>query len=301
MDRQTSKKVAQTAIRLRALQSDLADESDVTRQKHLLEAIEQSLGEVDDRESFLKYLLEAFPAWEGHKVSHGGTDSGATRSEHDQHDLEDPAFLVQRLIGLAASMSPDQKRALGEQLSQAGLIDHSAEMWSQEAVERLRSAMKLGEGQSVNADRLLELAQALIGFAVNLEQVSWTTWRAAAPRSSVRRGAAIDITIRRYLSGDSEVTRSQVGQDLEQLRRLTASLILALGRASEHFSNGFLARFAPEQIEALVQKPLLPVFQEMAYWRKYKQLTADLNDAAIEQEIKQAIAQFVESLMIGTD
>ncbi len=303
MDRQTSKQVTRTASHLRMLQADFAEDDQVPRQAHLRDTIQRALNQVtpSQRIAFLERLLLKFPAWDGEslKCQVGGPSAG--RSKQDQRDLDDPAFLGQRLADLAPSMSSDQKRGLRQQLRQAGLIDDPVETWSEAAMERFRSAMEMKHEPSIQADRLLDLVPVLVGFVVSLEQVSWATWRAVAPRSSMRQATAIDRTIDQFLSGDAQVTHRQISQDLEHLRRLTASLILALGRTSEQFAHDFLARLSPDHIQALVPKRILSMCQEMLYWRKYKQLTENLSDTAIEKDVKHAIAQFVQSLMVGVD
>jgi len=285
------------------LQTDLADDSDSARQKHLKDTIDRALGEVmpGEREALLKDLLLKFPAWDSHELAHGDDRSEIGLSNQDQRDLEDPAFLVQRLIGVSGSLSPEQRRGLCQQLSEAGLMEDPQQAWPEDSVERLRSTLEMEPDQPIDSKRLLDLVQMLSELTVRIDQVSWATWRNVAPRSALRRGKAINRTVSRFLSGDPQITRSQVSQELQQLRQLALSLIMALSRASEQFANDFLARLAPEHIESLVPKSVLPGHQERMYWRKYKQLTVELSDMAIEQEIKQAIAQYVQSLMIGVD
>ena len=303
MNPRTNKQIAQLANQLRMLQVDLADDGEASRQKHLRATIERTLNEVmpTEREAILKGLLQRFPAWHNHAHVHDTGKPDAGLSEQDRQDLNNPTFLIQRLVELADAMSTEQTRRLSQQLISSGLVKDLEYVWPHESIQKVRSVFDIDPDQTIDPERLLDLVEMLSKHVGSIEKVSWTIWRSVAPRSSLLRGEVITRTLSRYLAGDPQITRHQVSQELLRLRRLKASLITALGRASKLFTSRFVKRLSPQHIQSLVPKRLFAAHQESMCWRKYKELTEDLTDTAIEKEIEQAIAHYVQSLMTGVD
>ncbi|MCA8981727.1 MAG: hypothetical protein KDC14_16980, partial [Planctomycetes bacterium] len=96
-------------------------------------------------------------------------------------------------------------------------------------------------------------------------------------------------------SGDPEVPRGQVQQDLEQLRRLIAGLIGSVGQAGQQIAQEYERKYSPMAIETLV--PPSKWGRKEKLWDKYCELAPDVRER--EREIYQCIATFAESLIKG--
>ena len=63
-----------------------------------------------------------------------------------------------------------------------------------------------------------------------------------------------------------------------------------------------LHKFQPDEIQALVQSEKsggMFVSEEVKCWRKYKELAHALDEATVESEIQNAIAEYAETLIKG--
>jgi hypothetical protein len=294
--------VAATANRLRLIQSDLADESPETRREHMGEVLERALAGVNpgEREAFLSELEEVFPSWDGNvRVAEEGP--AAVAAPADQRELKDPSFLVARLAELAPTLTDVQRRVLTDRLREAGLAPKATggAAWPDEPLEKFRAKVQMRESAPDSA-RLLELATILVEVASSLDQLTWNTWKTVAPRSALRRPAPLAQSMGRFVSGDAEVGRAQVAQDVERVRQLTAALISAVSQIGRQFAQGHLAKFSPNEIESLasMERSVL-VSKEVRCWRKYVELAGALDESAIEAEIMQVLASYAESLMKG--
>ena len=117
-----SRDVAATVNRLRMLQVDLADESDLVRQEQLSEVIKRALAEIvpEQRQAFLEELRDRFPNWDA--GSTGQADQKETITASDMYeDLDDPDFLIEKLTAIAPSLSDDKRQSLAAKLQQSGL------------------------------------------------------------------------------------------------------------------------------------------------------------------------------------
>lgn len=300
-----ARRVAGVANRLRLVQADFADESAETRREMLAEEVRRALGEVgaEDRERFLEALREEFPAWE--MVQPGGAAEEApvaARSATDERELSDPAFLAERLAALAGSMTDEQKRAVEKHLKKAGVVSSPAPGgMPDEAAAVLRKTLGMTDGEALDAARMVKAAALMVEMAASLDQVVWNTWKTLSPRSDIRRGQPVKGTLKRYVAGDGEVAGTQVKQDLERLRQLTAALISSVSQAGRTFAQKHVEKFSPSEIEALAKMGGggLLVSQEVKNWRKYVELAGPVDAISIEGELLAAIAGYAESLMKG--
>lgn len=297
-----SKHVAATANRLRLIQIDFADESADARRGYLSEEIERALDEVvpDQRQAFLSDLLNRFPTWDPNIELGRIEDQVVSRSEFDERELQDASFLVTRLTGLASSLSDGERQAVIERLREAGLAPRSEGGWPEEGVQRIRETLQLSRETSLDPDRTLELVALVTDFAAALDQLVWRAWQNLAPKSTVRSTTPLRTILKQFVTGDQAVPRGQVVHDIRKLRQLIAALVAAAGMGGKH-AAGYLARFAPAEIEAIVRMEgvrFLKAF-EVRCWEKYREMAAELGEAAIENKVREAVAEFAEQLMKG--
>lgn len=301
---ETARRVAATANRLRLIQIDFADESPDVRKEYISEEIERSLQDIvpDERSPFLQMLMDRFPTWDANVEVAADEEAPAARSHVDERELQDPSFLVTRLADLAPTLSGPEHRAVSERLVEAGLVPEGEGSLPARAVETLRSALKIGPEDPIDARRALESIALLAIFATSLDQLIWKAWRKMASRSKTRSTSDMQKTIRRFLAGDQDVPRGQVVKDLENLRKIIASLVAAIGPASRQFAKGINSRLSPEAIKEAIKieggRSWLTA-PEIRYWQRYVELAEVLDEESISKEITDAIARFAISLTEG--
>ncbi len=285
------------------VQADFADQGADVRREYLSEEIERALSSVvpEQRKEFLGELIEQFPSWDAKVEVQLRKDETTDRTLTDERELQDPNFLVARLIDRSAGLGEGERKVLVERLKEAGLARISQGAWPEEAEAALRQNLRLSKDKGVEPTRTLELVGMLADFALRLDQLVWSSWQRIAPRSNIRRDKALQQTLKAFLVGDQDVPRGQVAGDLEKLRQLIASLVAAVGQAGRQFGSRHLARFSPVEIEALasMEGGGFLVSKEVKCWRKYTELADALNEASIDNEIMETIANYAENLMKG--
>lgn len=298
---ETSKLVIATANRLRLVQTDLADEEAEVRQQYLADEVERALAKLvpTERGAFIEALEKWFPTWERVDVSRGAED-GMGQSATDERELKDPSFLVDRLIEVAPSLSDSQRDILAGKLRDAGLSTAGRQVWPESAAEKVRAQLKMPEGTELDPGRALELLGLQLEFAMSLDQLVWSTWKAISPRSDIRGAGELKGSLIPFLQGDQDVPRGEVMMHLEKLRQLTAALVSAISQTGRQFAQDHYTRFSPENIEetSKIQKKALESLG-VAAWRKYKEIFGTSDQATIEREIMQLIADYAERLMKG--
>jgi hypothetical protein len=300
-----SRHIAATANRLRLIQIDFADEQPDVRRGYLSEAVEAALAEVlpEQREAFLKSLMARFPTWDPNVALRGPEEPVPTQSRTDERELQDPSFLVGRLVDMAPEIPPDQKRGLASQLQAAGLAPRARGGMPEEPLNRLREALGLKPDDELDASRILGLLATLADFVCSVDPLVWRTWGKLAPKSKFQSIASLRHTLSRFSTGDQGVGDVQAEEDLLKLRHLIASMVVALGQvgkiAATDVVSSFMTPLAPAKIEDLVkfEKGSIFVAQEVKCWRKYKELAGKLNDVAVEGGIREKVQRFVEELM----
>ncbi len=298
----TIQHVAATANRLRMVQVDFADQDPEVRKEYLAEEVERAASSVapEQRQEFLKALMEQFPSWDAKVEVQLRKDETTERTTTDQKELQDPNFLVARLIECAAELGEGERKVLAERLREAGLATVSQGVWPAESEAQLRQVLRLAE-PAIDPVRTLELVGMLADFALRLDQLCWGSWRRISPKSNIRQDNKLQEALKRNIVGDQDVPRGQVAADLEKLRQLIASLVSAVGQAGRQFASRHVARFSPHEIEALanLESGGFLVSKDTKCWRKYTELADSLNEAAIENEIMETIANYAENLMKG--
>ena len=287
-----------TATRLRQIQADSADEDPDSRQGYLSDEVERAVAELvpNQRQLFLDALKEHFPTWDANMTLHDqSASSSATLSPTDLREWQDVNFVLERLIELSGTLPPDKKKRLIRQLAGAGLIESGVMSIPEEVMEELRSCLQLEADQTFDSARLAEMALRLANLVQSLDQLVWQIWKNVSPRTKLR-STRLQTLMHQFVKGDADVPLTR---DLEQLRHLTASLLSAIAQIGVQFGQVHLARFAPSEIENAVAKESGGMFvaKEVKCWRKYTQLSKTMDDpAAIDSQVKQIIADFVESM-----
>ena len=299
-----SRLVAAAANRLRLIQIDFADESPDVRRGYLSEAVEAALAEVlpEQRDAFLRELMARFPTWDPN-VELRPPEEAVTRSRTDERELQDPSFLVGRLVDMAPDIPDDVRPGLTRQLQAAGLAPRAQGAMPEEPLKRLREALGLKPDAELDALRTLTVLAVLADFVCSLDPLVWRTWGKLAPKSKFQSISALRHILSRFVTGDQGVGDVQAEDDLLKLRHMIASMVVALGQAGKIAATdvvtSFMTPLSPAKIEDLVkfEKGSIFVAQEVKCWRKYRELAGKLNDVAVEGAIHEKVQRFVEELM----
>jgi len=298
--------VAAAANRLRLIQIDFADEAPDVRRSYLTEAVEGALAEVlpDQREAFLKELMERFPTWDPNVVvAAPRQEAPVVQSRTDERELQDPSFLVGRLADMAPQLTDEQRAGLIGRLREAGLAPQAQGVLPEGPLAHVREVLGLKPGAPLDTARILTLLGALADFACSLDPLVWRTWGKLAPMSKFQSMAGLRLLLSRYVGSDSSVTDAQAEEDLLKLRHLIASVVVAVGQAGKIAATdvvtSFMAPLGPAKIHDLVrfEKGSIFIAEEVKCWRKYKDLAGKITDVAVESAINEKIQRFVEELM----
>jgi hypothetical protein len=289
------------AARLRLLQASFADDSLEVRQRTLRDELEQALKTValGQRKECMEALAMEFP------VPEAGKEDAAGKAKVAEPTVpETPSVLVDRLIDLTRVMSPAERESIVAQFAAAGLLPRNgATEISEELRERLQ---KLEPGKRLDQARALRILDVLIEFAWSLDQLVWEVWKNIAPRSIIRHESGKHGDFRKtlgpYLTGDSEVSTEEVKQLVNKTRKLVSGLMAAMGTVGEIHTQKFLKRLSPDSIRTQAEaEPGVFESIEKKCWRKYTTVFAEMNEAAVEREILDAIKKYTEKLVLGAD
>ena len=293
---------ARLAARLRLVQASFADDSPETRERTLREEVEQALKTValGQRKECIEALAMEFP------VPESGKQNGADGKTGRATVPEEPAILVERVIDLMQAMPPNERESIVAQFVAAGLLpagNGATADISEELRERLQ---KLAPGKHLDQARALRILDVLIEFVWSLDQLVWQVWKSIAPKSLIRHetGKHSDFrkTLGPYLTGDSEVSTEQIKQLVKKTRKLVSGLMAAMGTVGEMHSQKFLDRLSPDAIRKQAEaEPGVFESIEKKCWRKYSAVFGEMNEAAMEREILDAIKKYTEKLVLGTD
>lgn len=285
--------MAATANRLRLIQADFADEDVEARQGHLSDEIQRALNTLvpDERQLFLDELSERFPTWDGN-VPLERSATGGAQSLTDQREWQDISFVLERLIELSQTLEDDQRLNLARRLQEAGLTPGGEVHWPDPLVTEMKTLLQMDKDTRLDGVRVLEMAIHLAVFADKLDQLGWRIWKTLAPRSRFRSTDRLKNTMKQFVGGKSDVPLSR---NIEDLRHLLASLLAAIGQIGNQVAQQH-RRFLPAQIEEIVKMEpggFLVNF-ETRCWRRYGELSKDLDNALVDKEVRQIIERFVE-------
>lgn len=290
------------AARLRAVQASWAEEEPDARQLYLEEEMERALDGLapDDRKACLDALAALLP--ETGETAESGKPPPAPATSPSDWPVEK---LVRELGARAANLDPERRAALAAALAEAGLVKAAGDGGSADLPEDFRRRLRLPAGKPVAASHANRLLLQLLETTLTLDQLVWNIWKNLAPGSRLRRDASGEGDFRtltgRYLTGDAEVSFAQVAQALESSRQLIAGLLGALGPVGRGYARKTAGRFSPEAIRELVK--LEPggflTSPDAKCWKKFCELAGELEEAAVERDIHQAIVGYAEELVLG--
>jgi len=298
---------ARLADRIRALQVDLIQEPLQARQEFIANEIKRSMAEIapTQRPEFCSALAEQFPYWDGNDITRrqvGASVQSQTGvdSKSSMTDSQDPTLLVQQLCKLAHKLPQVLKETLIEQLADAGLALRSGPDWPSEPLSKFRNRLQFEDGLHPHAGHVLELTHILSDLTMSIDQIAWNMWKIVAPVSKLHRGAPLQRLMSRFIANDPEITREQVSNELEKLRKLNAALLSSVGETGRQFSSRYGKKFAPTEIEAAVRTDHKKRFASIKIlcWEKYCELAAEnLDEADVDHEIREIVREFVEKVI----
>lgn len=293
-----------TANRIRLLQADLADEDPDVRRAHVTEEVREALSKLvpHDQEPFLEALEARFPAWEAEGMVTRGPSSDAPEAASvaptDLAEFNDAGFLIRQLQKLAKSMSGEQRVRAGEELARSGITTGGASGVSPEAMDRLRAALGLSPEMPVDMERVVHVMATMLEKVVSLDDIAHKNWNKMSENRHSRGRSGLAGTLGKFMVSDGEVGSSQVSDELESFRRLTASLMLALSQSGQA-AYSQMRRFHPDEIEGIIrnEKANLLVSQDVRCWRRYRELAGAMDAGQVEVEVLRSLAGWVNEWM----
>jgi len=285
-------RVEQAASRLRAVQADLADAEEDLREEHLLDELQRSLEGLmpAEREVFLEELGKRFPSWDQAVAPIDREDRAPGRSGVDERELDDPSFLVERLLAIAPRMSEGERATAGRRLASVGLAPAGGEI-SEQSLAFVREMMPGDASGEVDPARCAELAAVLLDFTLKVDKVVWMTWRQMARSATIRRKGGLEAKSMAFASGDPSVSRNEVVEEVELLRRVLAGILAVLPQSGRLCYQRMSFLFPESVMDAAHMEGKKG---ERAYWKKFTELAGDFGQAAFEAEVIRGLAENVE-------
>ncbi|MGI9014801.1 MAG: hypothetical protein ACR2GY_11220 [Phycisphaerales bacterium] len=287
------------ANRLRMIQLDFADEPAEQRQAFLTDELTRALREVppDERNAYLDSLASHFPTWDG-GVEVG--DRSTLQSTVDRAELSDASFLISRLIEISPTLSDRERQVIRDRLASAGLAETAPMLdWRSDASAALGKELGVAATTGLDPSRALDTIDLLVTCLGRLEKLTHKTWQEIAPREKLKEQGRLGRNLARFYSGDTDVSREQIAEDLERLRGLVASMIFAIKTAPREWAHRHLERYAPPAIEAAVAQEGVGFLgkREVKCWEKYQELARDLDQVVMTQEILAVVAEFASRIL----
>jgi hypothetical protein len=285
------------AAQIKLLQANLADDSPATRHQCLRDEIQRHVDQLTPtkRRGHLEALQSRFPSWQGTHAAPTTTAAAAAPS------IDTPEDALSRFLELASGLKPEDKAAISRKLHAAGFLAAQGNGALPELSPEMQKTLGLAPGQPINAERAIKLLTGLAEMVLALDHLVWTLWKQFNPKSSFRKEREFSKLIGPFLGGDPEVPTALVAQPLERTRKLMAAILGALGRGGANFAAKHVARFSPDAIEDLAKlERKFTQSVEAAAWKKYQELFKEYCDeAALDNDVQQAIAKVAESLVQG--
>jgi len=291
MSEATRRLVDDTVERVLAVREDLADEPDDVRHSFIMEEIERSAGSVaeDERGAFLEAVHARLPS---------------------AMDPDADAEAVEAVVGIEAEEPAERATEDGPAAPEAVEVPPQAEPVAAgrgsggaggATVEgAVAKALGLEPGTELDAATAVELLGVLVEMTRGMDQVMWSTWKVLAPRSGIKGSGELLRHAGAYARGECGIDEAR--KSSERLRQLSAALVSAISQTGRQFSMRHAERFSPEQIEAWSAREKKSVGSSAAEcWKKYKEMFGTADQATIEREIQQQIAEYGERLMTGLD
>jgi hypothetical protein len=274
-----------TANRLRLLQRDLADERSEDRASVLTQEVKDAVSKVipEQRRQFLEELRTRFPSFDGVMMP---------QSEAAPALPSDPLVLFDRLANQSASLSAAEKQAVVDRLREAGFpVAGPAASPDKDLVEVSR-LLQMGANVPIEPARAAQLLFVLVDFLSKLDQAAWSSWSQIAPDSEIRKNAALQRAMGRFLKG--EITRQQFAQESDRLLRLTASLIVSLQRVGPGLFRNFFDPVSPATIKEEAVSSGLMRSRDAQWWKIYEDRAGGMDAGSFNTALFTAVARFVK-------
>jgi len=286
------------AARLRLLQASCADDTPESRQAFIFEEIERALQPISPskKRPHLDALTARFPTWSQNPT---GEQEAAAKPASE----ETPEIVFNRFLKTIPSLTPEQKLQFQAKLRAAGWADAPVGALPDDVNSELLQKFRLRNEQIIDIGRLGRLSSALSELFMTLDQLIWSVWKSLAPKSSLRRDASLGdlrMTLGRYLAGEAEISVAQIAAQFDRSRQLTAGILAAIGPSGRNYARRHVQRYSPEAIRDVVKtesSSTLFTSLEAKCWKKYSDLSTELNETTIETEIQDAIVKYAEDLM----
>jgi len=91
----------------------------------------------------------------------------------------------------------------------------------------------------------------------------------------------------------AEISVAQIAAQFDRSRQLTAGILAAIGPSGRNYARRHVQRYSPEAIRDVVKtesSSTLFTSLEAKCWKKYSDLSTELNETTIETEIQDATA-----------
>lgn len=292
------------ATRLRQLRVDSGGEDPHVRKQRIAAEVEQALKAIpaNKKKAYLDALGERLPESKAAMLA-----VSAALTPYEAPDS--PEALAIKLAAAAGGLSEATRQEIAERLKKAGFVlaeqrPQASPAKAAELSQETAAKLFLESGRSLDVERAHKLLAALIEWMTLLEQPAWKLWKDVNPNAKLKRDGIpngdLKAMIGKYLAGDADVSTEQIIAVLQKSRRLVASLMIALGMAGRQYASSHHYRFSPLALEDIARaEKKWSESLEAACWRKYRELAADVSEAAIEKELKDAIAKSAEEVMAG--
>lgn len=287
------------ANRIRLIQVDFADDTPENRQAFLADEIERELADQTParRRALLNELLERFPTWNAKMLS----NQKESETDHDELAASSVPALLDRLVELAPQMTSDDRLTVYVRLEQAGVITkQTCDGWSINTEQAVAEKLGFDQERPFDSDRALQLLAEQTGFISQIDKIVRATWQELSPRSTVASSKELMSIFERFATGDDDVSRSQVGDELERTRRLTAAMIAAIGRLGRVLAENLAREYSPAVLEqAARQDKRWHEGLEVAAWRLFKERSEGLDEAELDREVRRLLVEYTESVARG--
>jgi hypothetical protein len=304
------RKLAGLVASLKVTRAQLAEADGGLRSEQLRDVVQGTVSQIpmQEREAFLRELMDAFPTW-----SSAGPSTPVATPGKNAADLKDPTVLVGKLVELAKGMTDSQKSAVAGVLATAGLsvketiretvkvpVPGSGGALPEATQAEIRKLLKLAPDAPISAERLAEVSAMLVDFTLRLEQWGCSYWRSIAPEARTQLFQVLERDLAKFLAGDEKTTRDVVGDSVHNVRSLVSLLMKSAGDAGKQFSRDHVSRFAVQEIEREASTQA-GVFKSMPVvaWEIYKRMMADMSAESMDKRFAGLIAKDVDAALGG--
>jgi hypothetical protein len=289
---------AETADRLRLIQTEFVGEKEETQKEYVREHLEEVLKKVSPGEKnvFLNLLKIHFPtAIDLHcneqKQSIASVDSVDQLSRHN------PDHLISVFSSYISSLGDEEKKELAQKLFQSEMGSFAVQQDSDELIHGIQAELNI-KNKTISAAHMAIQYKLLLDFINQIDHLVWKTWSTLSPKSKIHPKCNLPEVLIQYLTDNSDASFDDMAYGVIQLKRFTTAMVNAIAKVGGQFANQFLATYSPSSISSLVKLEGAGFWtsEEVRCWSKYKQLADSLTKDSIEIQIRRAMIEYIESL-----